>query len=136
MSDKVKISLGLAVFLLLAAFPIWNRLFAAGPVAAPELELPVLPESEFRCVEATEYMTANHMDLLNQWRDLVVREGETQYHSFSFPDDEPVTMSLTGTCMRCHTSRDNFCTKCHDYANVEPTCWDCHVEPHPEPSGN
>jgi len=133
MSDKVKITLGLGAFLVLAAFPFWNRLFAAGDATAPELEL---PENATQCVESTQYMTANHMDLLNQWRDLVVREGETQYHSFSFPDDEPVTMSLTGTCLRCHPSRDNFCTRCHDYANVTPTCWNCHVEPHPEPSGN
>ncbi|MHC4966865.1 MAG: sulfate reduction electron transfer complex DsrMKJOP subunit DsrJ [Planctomycetota bacterium] len=116
MSDKVKISLGLAVFLLLAAFPIWNRLFAAGGVTAPELEL---PENEFRCVEATEHMTANHMDLLNEWRDLVVRPV----------DKKTYVMSLTGTCMGCHTSRENFCTRCHDYANVAPTCWNCHVEP-------
>ena len=126
MSDKVKITLGLVVFLALAAFPVWNRLFAAGAVTAPEVELPV---NASRCVEAREYMISDHMDLLNQWRDAVVREGRTEYHSFSFPDDEPVTISLTGTCMGCHTSRDNFCTRCHDYANVAPTCWNCHVEP-------
>ena len=126
MSDRTKIIAGLVVFVALAAFPIWNRLFAAGDVTPPEVELPV---NASRCVENREYMIANHMDLLNQWRDAVVREGETTYHSFSFPDAEPVTMSLTGTCLRCHTSRDNFCTKCHDYANVAPTCWDCHLDP-------
>jgi hypothetical protein len=125
MSDTVKITLGLAAFLLLAAFPVWNRLFAAGEATAPEVELPA---NASRCVENREYMIANHMDLLNQWRDAVVREGQDTYHSFSFTDAEPVTMSLTGTCLRCHTSRENFCTKCHDYANVDPTCWDCHLE--------
>ena len=55
----------------------------------------------------------------------VVRNGETEYMSTS---GEPHTMSLTGTCLSCHSNRDTFCTACHDYANVEPTCWDCHVE--------
>jgi hypothetical protein len=125
MSDRTKIIAGLLVFLALAAFPIWNRLFAAGQARAPEVELPT---NASRCVESREYMIGSHMELLNQWRDAVVREGERMYHSFSFPDAEPVAMSLTGTCLRCHTSRENFCTKCHDYANVDPTCWDCHVE--------
>jgi hypothetical protein len=125
MSDKVKITLGLGAFLVLAAFPFWNRLFAAGDATAPQLELPA---DASQCVEATQYMTANHMDLLNRWRDAVVREGQTEYISRSFPDQTYV-MSLTGTCLGCHTSREAFCTRCHDFANVEPTCWDCHLEP-------
>jgi len=125
MSDKVKIALGLGAFVVLAAFPFWNRLFAAGDATAPELEM---PENATRCVEAAQYMTANHMDLLNRWRDAVVREGETEYTSRTLPD-QTYTMSLTGTCLGCHTSREAFCTRCHDYANVEPTCWDCHLEP-------
>jgi hypothetical protein len=140
MSDKVKITLGAIVFLALVAFPVWNRLFAAGDVTAPELEMPAHAS---RCVESREFMIANHMDLLNRWRDAVVREGRTDYTSISFPD-QTHRMSLTGTCLGCHTSRDDFCTRCHDFANVEPTCWDCHLEPNrepqpepqPEPSGN
>ncbi|MHC4827694.1 MAG: sulfate reduction electron transfer complex DsrMKJOP subunit DsrJ [Planctomycetota bacterium] len=135
MSDKAKITLGLGAFLVLATFPVWNRLFAAGDAAKPELELPA---DASQCVEATEYMTANHMDLLNQWRDAVVREGRRE-HTSSLTG-ETYEMSLTGTCLGCHTSRDAFCTRCHDYANVEPTCWDCHLEPrlepHREPSGS
>ena len=123
MGDKVKITLGLGAFLVLAAFPFWNRLFAAGDATAPELELPA---DASQCVEATEYMTANHMDLLNRWRDAVVREGGREYTASS---GEKYVMSLTGTCLGCHTSREAFCTRCHDYANVEPTCWDCHLEP-------
>ena len=129
MRDTVKITLGLGAFLVLAAFPFWNRLFAAGDAAAPELEV---PENATRCVEATEYMTANHMDLLNRWRDAVVRQGRREYTSSS---GEQYVMSLTGTCLGCHTSREAFCTRCHDYANVDPTCWDCHLEPHLEPTG-
>jgi len=56
----------------------------------------------------------------------VVRDGERYYTSTS---GEQFVMSLTSTCLVCHADRDAFCTTCHDYANVKPTCWDCHVDP-------
>jgi hypothetical protein len=106
------------------SFPIWQPLVAAGETAAPELEYPK-GESKKPCVEPTEYMKANHMNLLDAWRDAVVREGLTKYTAST---GETHDMSLTRTCLSCHTNRDTFCTKCHDYADVEPTCWECHVE--------
>ena len=123
MSDKAKITAGLVVFMMLVAYPIWHGFGSGEDRSRPELEL---PEDESRCVEDTEYMTANHMDLLNDWRNAVVRDGRRDYVSAS---GETYVMSLTGTCMGCHTSRANFCTRCHDYADVTPKCWDCHVEP-------
>ena len=123
MSDKMKVVAGLILFLGLAAFPIWYPLGAEGDAAQPELELPA---DATECVEDTEYMTANHMDLLNQWRNAVVRDGARDYTASS---GEVFNMSLTKTCLGCHEDRDAFCTKCHDYANVDPKCWDCHVEP-------
>ncbi|NIM52680.1 MAG: hypothetical protein GTO22_26115 [Gemmatimonadales bacterium] len=123
MRDRSKILTGLAVFLVVTAFPVWHTLVATGDAARPDLEL---PEDATQCVEDTEYMTANHMDLLNQWRNAVVRDGERDYTSSS---GETYVMSLTGTCMDCHSNRDAFCTRCHNYANVEPRCWNCHVEP-------
>ena len=123
MNDKGRILVGLAVFVILVTFPFWSRLAAAGEIARPELSLPA---DATECIEDTPFMTANHMDLLNQWRNAVVREGEREYTSTS---GETYLMSLTGTCLDCHGSRDDFCTRCHDYSNVEPACWDCHVEP-------
>ena len=123
MSDRTKVVIALVVVLVLAAFPTWQALGAAGHAGRPELDL---PENETECVEDTEYMTARHMELLNQWRNAVVREGETEYTSTS---GETYTMSLTGTCMDCHDNQETFCQRCHDYANVAPRCWDCHVEP-------
>lgn len=123
MSDRAKALVGVAIFLVLVAFPMWQTLGAAGDTARPELEL---PEDETECIEETEYMSAHHMELLNQWRNAVVREGETEYTSAS---GEVYTMSLTGTCMDCHDNRENFCTRCHDYADVAPRCWNCHIEP-------
>jgi hypothetical protein len=71
-------------------------------------------------------MKANHMDLLNEWRDLVVRDGKRIYDSF---DGKEYIMSLSNTCMDCHSNKSEFCDSCHDYSGVIPYCWDCHVEP-------
>ena len=124
MSDKGRIIVGLLVFLALVTFPIWYTLGASNGsgTGPPELEK---PKDATRCVEDTQFMTANHMDLLNQWRDAVVREGKKEYTSSS---GEKYLMSLTGTCMGCHTDRSTFCARCHDYTDVEPGCWDCHIE--------
>ncbi len=123
MSDRGKIIGGLVVFLVLVTYPLWSTVVAGGEVAMPELEYPA---GETACIEDTEFMRANHMDILNDWRNALVRDGETEYTSAS---GQQYTMSLTGTCMSCHDDRDTFCTRCHDYSNVTPLCWDCHVEP-------
>ena len=123
MSDRTKATFGLAAFLVLAAFPMWQALGAAGEAVRPELEL---PEDETECIEETEFMSARHMELLNTWRNALVRDGETEYTSTS---GETWDISLTGTCMDCHDNRETFCTRCHDYANVAPRCWNCHIEP-------
>jgi len=66
------------------------------------------------------------MDLLNQWRDDVVRKGERYYQAFDGTTHE---MSLTRNCLGCHVNKDKFCDRCHDYLGVTPYCWDCHVNP-------
>jgi len=123
MNDKGKIIGGLVVFVVLVTFPLWYAVAAGGGTAMPELEY---PDGETQCIEDTEFMRANHMDILHQWRNSLVRDGETEYTSAS---GQQYTISLTGTCMDCHDNRETFCTTCHDYSNVTPKCWDCHVEP-------
>jgi hypothetical protein len=122
-SDKGKIFLGLVALVIVVGFPLWYALPGdSGP--RPELELPA---GETQCVEHKEYMTAFHMDLLDDWRDAVVRDGRTEYKSKAY--GKTYKMSLTGTCMGCHQKRDTFCDRCHEYADVNPYCWDCHLEP-------
>jgi len=127
MGDKLRIVLGLAIFLVLAAFPIWYALGVVNDVSDPEFpsDLP-LPTDCSQCVMDREYMVANHMDILAQWRDEVIRDGNSSPIEI---EGKQYEKSLTKGCMKCHISRENFCTKCHDYANVQPTCWDCHLEP-------
>jgi len=124
MKDKPVILAGLAVFVAAVTFPVWYNpaVGGRGPRAQPEP-----PAGERRCVEGKEYMTSNHMKLLYAWRKAVVRGGERYYTSRA--TGERYEMSLTKTCLGCHTNRKTFCDRCHDYMDVRPRCWECHVTP-------
>ena len=109
MHDAGKIIPGLIIFLLLVTFPIWYTAARGQSGHRPELEYPA---GEEKCVESKEYMRAWHMDLLNEWRDSVVRHGERTYTA---GDHQTYDMSLQGTCMKCHTNKASFCDRCHGY---------------------
>lgn len=125
MNDRLKIIIGLALFVVLVTFPIW-RAFGSAMPAPPDLAKPVRGT---QCVEGTEWMKANHQQLLNQWRDTVVRQGRREYVS---TDGTRHQMSLSKTCMDCHEDRQTFCNRCHNYADVQLTCWNCHLDPSSE----
>ncbi len=118
---------GIAVFLILATGPFW---YGRGKTVAPpdlKLDTPAIEQlKEKLCVEPAPFMRANHMRLLNDWRDLVVREGERTYTA---ADGKVYEISLTGTCLKCHSNKETFCDRCHDYAGVTPSCWNCHIIP-------
>ncbi|MBI5572173.1 MAG: sulfate reduction electron transfer complex DsrMKJOP subunit DsrJ [Desulfomonile tiedjei] len=121
MYNSGKIIIGIIIFLVLATFPFWfNRGVAQAP---PKLEVGT---QEKQCVESTPFMKANHMKLLVDWRDYVVRDGKREYTSTT---GKKFDMSLQNTCMKCHTQKTKFCDRCHDYVEVAPTCWDCHIAP-------
>lgn len=124
MRDRWIIILGLAVFIALITFPIWYAMTSAEPSEPPKLELPA---GKTACIETKQYMIANHMQLLDEWRNQVVREGKKTYTSKT--NGEQYEMSLTKTCLKCHDNQEKFCDRCHTYSNVEPYCWDCHVAP-------
>jgi len=125
MYDSGKIVVGLLVFVVLFTAPLWMNIVSGKAAEKPNIVLPVNAD-QMQCVKATEYMRHNHMDLLNEWRDDVVR-NDARY--FTAPDGNKYEMSLTKTCMKCHSNKDQFCDQCHDYLGVTPYCWDCHVEP-------
>ena len=125
MADGGKIIAGLVVFVGLVTYPFWITLAEPSAARAPTLEKPV---SGDHCVESKPYMRAFHMDLLNEWRDRVVREGKHMTASRDFPNDLH-EMSLTGTCLKCHADKTAFCDRCHGYVGVSPYCWDCHNDP-------
>jgi hypothetical protein len=123
MYDAGKIIAGLIAFLVLATFPIWYGVAGGAAAKAPD---PKIITTEKDCVAATAYMKTNHMDMLNQWRETVVREGRREYVS---PTGRKFEMSLSNTCMSCHSNKSDFCDQCHNYMGVTPYCWDCHIEP-------
>jgi predicted CXXCH cytochrome family protein len=90
--------------------------------------LPVIPMGQGdSCVEDTDFMRRNHMDLLKHQRDETMKEGIRgkpyslkeclSCHAVNGPDAIPVTVS----------SPQHFCRSCHDYAAVSIDCFQCHA---------
>ena len=90
--------------------------------------LPVIPMGQGdSCVEDTDFMRRNHMDLLKHQRDETMKEGIRgkpyslkeclSCHAVNGPDEIPVTVS----------SPQHFCRSCHDYAAVSIDCFQCHA---------
>jgi hypothetical protein len=123
MYDAGKIITGLIVFLALITFPIWYNQASGAAITKPQLKIDTEAKE---CVAPTEYMRESHLELLNEWRDLVVRDGNRVYVAFNGVKHE---MSLSNTCMKCHSNKAQFCDQCHNYVGVKPYCWDCHIEP-------
>jgi len=123
MYDAGKILAGLVIFLLLVTMPVWWGLAAGTEARMAQL---VLPEGEPGCVLPTGEMKATHMELLNRWRDLAVRDGQRTMVTW---DGRKVGRSLTKSCLGCHKDKEKFCDRCHGYVAVAPYCWDCHVMP-------
>lgn len=123
----IAIGIGLAVFLALASYPFWQAAGKAMPGPDLDLETPAIRALPARdCIAPTDEMKTRHMQILDEWRTEVVRNGR---RTFETPDGRRFEMSLTGTCMKCHSNKERFCDRCHDYAAVKPKCWDCHNVP-------
>ena len=155
MYDGGKIIAGLIIGIGLLLSPF---IYNAGKAAkVPEPELTAKAKEAKECVASAPYMRAWHMQLLDDWRHSVVRDGERYYDTaqdtWDMPLDDRILdgwrqfiagesskyyeskngkkyyKSLQMTCMECHSNKSKFCDQCHDYMGVTPYCWDCHVEP-------
>jgi len=132
--DGGKIFLGLLVFVAIATFPFtFNMVMGKGTRAPePKTDTPTILEWEKvngkkECVESKDFMRAEHMQLLNEWRDSVVRDYNRGY--ISNTSHKRFNMSLQNGCMQCHSNKKKFCDECHTYMSVKPYCWDCHIAP-------
>ncbi len=124
MYDKGKIIIGIIIFIAIFTIPFWYSTLVTGD-AEEVPDIVIAPEAGDQCIEDVDYMRAKHVDLLNTWRDDVVRGADREYVS----EEYGVTYdkSLTDTCLeQCHTNKSDFCDQCHTYVNVEPGCWECH----------
>ena len=80
-----------------------------------------------QCVEPTEFMRRNHMELLKHQRDETTLKG-VRSERYSLKE-----------CLSCHVvygadatpvttaSPAHFCRSCHDYAAVSIDCFQCHA---------
>ncbi|KJS31789.1 MAG: menaquinol oxidoreductase [Desulfatitalea sp. BRH_c12] len=123
MNDKKWIVLGLILFVGLFSFPFWFNVGKAAP--APEVVLTEQAKAAKECVMPTDFMKTEHMQLLDVWRLKVVRDGVSQFVN---ADGKEFDMSLSNTCLDCHSNKAEFCDRCHNYASVNPYCWDCHID--------
>jgi hypothetical protein len=127
MSDAKKVFIGLIIFLVLLTFPFWYGKGRAVPSLQLKIDTPEIARlAEKKCLEPTAYMRASHMELIDSWREAVVREGQRYYVTSS---GKNVSMSLTQGCLGCHSNKEQFCDTCHNYAGVKPNCWSCHNVP-------
>jgi predicted CXXCH cytochrome family protein len=121
--------IGLLVFMLLLGMAgLGDVVVADEGGAARDTLLPVIPAGQGdKCVEDTDFMRRNHMELLKHQRDETTLKGvRTEQYS------------LQG-CLSCHAvygsdavpvtaaSPDHFCRSCHDYAAVSIDCFQCHA---------
>ena len=130
--DKGPVFLGIVVFLALALFPFYSNFGTTNKKPDPKTDTPEIMEYEKlngkkECVEPKEFMRGEHMVLLNDWRDGVVRDAYRGYVSTA--NGKRFNMSIQNGCMKCHSSKKKFCDECHNYMAVKPFCWDCHIQP-------
>lgn len=122
------IATGLLLFIVLVTAPLWKNLGQVVPAPDPKLNtaaILALPEKDRQCVEDTQFMKANHMRLLVDWRDEVVRNANRDYINSK---GKKYLASLSNNCMECHSNKSQFCDQCHNYVAVVPNCWGCHWE--------
>ncbi|MDI6687080.1 MAG: sulfate reduction electron transfer complex DsrMKJOP subunit DsrJ [Desulfobacterales bacterium] len=127
MNDKSKIIAGLIIFVIFITFPFWYNMGKAAPVPEPKLTDKAKLEKE--CVEPKQFMKVEHMQILDVWRESVVRNASRTYVSKTGKKFNMSLASGDDSCIGCHSSKVDFCDKCHNYASVRPYCWTCHIEP-------
>lgn len=133
---KTNIIIGIVVFLLVMTAPMWLNIGRGSEIAEPEVSLdtPMINAmgADKHCIYDKEYMRAHHMEILHQWKKQAIRDSNRTYVT---PEGEEYHVSLQQTCLACHSNYEDFCKKCHDYNDVDPNCWNCHVNPTAENGG-
>jgi len=116
--NKNYIMMGLIGFVLAVLSPFWFNLVTTTQ-AAPKPELLGKAKEAKNCVLDKYDMRANHMSLLDEWRDSVVRDGDRVFVNSSGVKFDK-SLSSTGSslanpgedknsCMSCHSNKKEFC---------------------------
>ena len=128
MYDSAKIITGLVIFFGVATLPFW--LGSRASTKSPHRQPVVVQGGAKNCIMPKQFMRAQHMVLLDKWRDTVVRKGKRYTTLVYKKGAKPKRhlMSLTNNCMKCHQQKKFCLERCHNYVGVSTYCWDCHVE--------
>ncbi|MBC8413867.1 MAG: sulfate reduction electron transfer complex DsrMKJOP subunit DsrJ [Nitrospira sp.] len=119
-----KIIAGLVIFFGLLTVPFFINAVKPTSGANPSIDTPVINSLDTKeCVKPADYMRIEHMKVLDEWRDEVVRDGDRKTIHVGGKDFQK---SLQNGCMECHSNKKQFCDECHKYAGVKPYCWSCH----------
>ncbi len=133
--DFKYVALGLIIVIGLVFSPVILTHGKPVPPPDPKLDTPAiqkLAEKDRKCVMPTDWMRANHMQLLVDWRESVVRSkgiggGPVDDRLFVNPEGKKYLASLSKTCLECHSNKTKFCDQCHNYVAVTPNCFGCHL---------
>ena len=94
---------GIIVFAGLFTAPFWINMLSSSheevKVVLPAEPVTFFGEARSECVEPREWMAANHMELLLEWRDQALREGKRIYVA-SDPEGQPQKCRIRGRRLR------------------------------------
>ena len=88
MYNAKAVIVGIVVLAVLFTSPFWMGYFGSDYTSTGV----VLPKGEKSCIEDTDFMRAQHMRLLNEWRDEALRNENRIY--VSAKDGKKWTISL------------------------------------------
>ena len=123
MYNAKAVCIGIAIMVLLLSSPFWVGLFGS---KYTETGITPPKNSSTECIEDRDFMRAQHMRLLNEWRDAALRDENREYVA---KNGKKWAISLQNTCLKCHENYNSFCEKCHVANSVSPYCWTCHIIP-------
>ncbi|MFH1563874.1 MAG: sulfur reduction protein DsrJ [Nitrospirota bacterium] len=114
MIKKLLAIIGVIIFLIILISPVLLNALRQGGLGKEVPKPEIVIHKPGKCVEDTDYMRANHMDMLKKEREKAVRCGKRN------------TAHSLVNCRTCHTNREEFCNRCHNYVGVKPECFECH----------
>jgi len=121
-SKKLLWILSVAAIVLLTVLTVFRK-GEAEMSPAPVHQVSAIDST--KCIAPAAFMRANHMQVLYEWRNSSVRTGNRVYIASNGSKFE----KSLNTCLGCHSNNKLFCFNCHNYANVKPKCWNCHLSP-------
>ena len=120
-----KVLIGLVIFVGLVTFPFFYNKGRAIAKPEPKLDTPAIMQlQDKKCVEPRDFMRAELMRLLNDWRDSAVRDGKRLYVNLRGQAVRYISEYLYALPFEQEGIRTDAIV-----CAVKPYCWGCHIEP-------